>query len=110
VAAQEPSGAVDFGYLEGFAAGDSGVVLEVLALFLQQADEWVGALDAGGPGWADTVHTVKGAARGIGANALGDVCARAEAAGPAQTPAVQAALAEAVAEIAAYRARGQAGA
>ena len=100
---------MDFGYLEGFAAGDSAVVSEVLALFLQQADKWVGALDAGGSGWADTMHTIKGAARGIGANALGDACARAETAGPAQTPAVRAALAEAVAEIAAYRSRGQAG-
>lgn len=106
MAAQEPSGAVDFGYLESFAAGDSGVVSEVLALFLQQAQGWVGALDAGGPGWADLVHTIKGSARGIGANALGEVCARAELAGPVQTPAVQAALAEAVAEIAAYQARG----
>jgi HPt (histidine-containing phosphotransfer) domain-containing protein len=97
---------VDFGYLEGFAAGDAGVVSEVLALFLQQAEAWVGALDAGGPGWADTVHTIKGAARGVGANALGDVCARAEAVGPQQTPEIKAALAEAVAEIEAYRARG----
>jgi HPt (histidine-containing phosphotransfer) domain-containing protein len=105
VAAQEPSGAVDFGYLEGFAAGDAGVVSEVLALFLQQAETWVGALDAGGPGWADVVHTIKGAARGIGANVLGDVCAQAEAAGPGETPAVQAALARAVAEITAYQAR-----
>jgi HPt (histidine-containing phosphotransfer) domain-containing protein len=105
VAAQEPSGAVDFGYLEGFAAGDVGVVAEVLDLFLQQAAGWVGALDQDGQAWADTVHTIKGAARGIGANALGDVCARAEAAGPGATPAVQASLAEAVAEISAYRAR-----
>ena len=109
MAAREPSGTVDFGYLEGFAAGDAGVVSEVLALFLQQAEGWDGALDAGGPGWADVVHTIKGSARGIGANALGDVCAAAEAAGPGQTPAVKAALAQAVAEIAAYRARARRG-
>ena len=106
MAAQRPSGAVDFGYLEEFAAGDRQVVLEVLALFQDQARRWTGSLSADDPGWGDVVHTIKGAARGIGAHALGEICARAEAAGPGDLPAVQAALAEAVAEIAAYQARG----
>ena len=98
--------AVDFGYLEGFAAGDRQVVGEVLALFQQQAEIWVATLDAPGPGWRDVVHTIKGAARGVGANALGDVCAAAEAQGEAGLPAVREALAAAVAEVAAYQARG----
>jgi HPt (histidine-containing phosphotransfer) domain-containing protein len=98
-------GAVDFGYLEGFAAGDRQVVSEVLALFRQQAEIWAATLDAGNPGWRDVVHTIKGAARGVGANALGDACARAEAEGEAGVPAVRAALETAVAEIAAYQAR-----
>ena len=102
MAAQQPSATVDFGYLEGFAAGDRQVVAEVLALFLGQAELWAGPLAAAGPGWADLIHTIKGAARGIGANALGDICARAEAAGPADLPAVQGALAAAVADIQAY--------
>jgi hypothetical protein len=101
-----PSGVVDFGYLEGFAAGDRQVVFEVLTLFRQQAEAWVGSLDAADPGWRDVVHTIKGAGRGVGANVLGDVCAEAEAAGPAGLPAVRAALEAAVAEIAAYQARG----
>jgi HPt (histidine-containing phosphotransfer) domain-containing protein len=98
-------GAVDFGYLEGFAAGDRQVVREVLGLFLQQAKMWTASLDPGDPGWRDLVHTIKSAARGIGANALGDVCARAEADGEAGVPAVRASLADVVAEIAAYQAR-----
>nr|MEA2798532.1 hypothetical protein [Phenylobacterium sp.] len=102
----EPVGVVDFGYLEGFAAGDRQVVSEVLTLFRQQAEAWAGTLDAADPGWRDVVHTIKGAARGVGANALGDVCAAAEAAGPSGLPAVRGALEAAVAEIAAYQARG----
>jgi HPt (histidine-containing phosphotransfer) domain-containing protein len=97
--------AVDFGYLEGFAAGDRQVVSEVLALFRQQAEIWAATLDAGAPGWRDLVHTIKGAARGVGANALGDACAEAEAKGEAGVPAVRAALEAAAADIAAYQAR-----
>jgi HPt (histidine-containing phosphotransfer) domain-containing protein len=96
---------VDFGYLEGFAAGDMTVVLEVLALFRQQAESWVGRLDPADPGWRDLVHTIKGASRGVGANALGDICARAEVEGPQALADVRTGLAEAVADIAAYQAR-----
>ena len=102
MAAQEPSGGMDFGYLEGFAAGDSTVIREVLELFVQQAGLWSGSLDAADPAWRDVAHTIKGAARGIGANALGDVCARVEADGPRGLPAVRTALAAAVADIQAY--------
>ena len=101
------AGEVDFAYLEGFAAGDRQVVSEVLTLFRGQAEGWAEALAAAaGPGWRDVVHTIKGAARGIGANRLGDVCAQAEAQGHSGLPAVRAALTAAVAEIAAYQARG----
>ena len=96
---------VDFGYLEGFAAGDKTVVLEVLALFRQQAEAWAKGLDPTDPGWRDVVHTIKGAARGVGANQLGDICADAEAEGPSGLPAVKAGLEAAVADIAAYQAR-----
>ena len=98
-------GAVDFGYLEGFAAGDRQVISEVLALFRQQAEAWSRSLDATDPRWRDVVHTIKGAARGVGANALGDAGAAAEAQGPTGLPAVHAALEAAVADIAAYQAR-----
>ena len=104
--AQKRSGAVDFGYLEDFAAGDRQVISEVLALFQQQAQLWRPSLDAADPGWRDTVHTIKGAARGVGANALGDICAQAEADGPGLLPAVRSALDDTLAEVAAYRGRG----
>jgi hypothetical protein len=58
---------VDFAYLEGFAMDDSTVIDEVLALFREQAALWTPMLDKSHPGWSDAVHTVKGAARGVGA-------------------------------------------
>jgi HPt (histidine-containing phosphotransfer) domain-containing protein len=106
VAADEASGAVDFAYLEGFTAGDRQVISEVLALFLQQAEGWTVSLRAADPGWGDVVHTIKGSARGIGANALAEACARAEAQGQGGLPAVREALAQTTAAIAAYQSRG----
>lgn len=105
MAAEGPESVVDFAYLEGFAAGDRQVIGEVLALFRQQAKAWAGSLDEADPGWRDVVHTIKGAARGVGANALGDICAAAEAEGPSGLPAVRAALEAAVADITTYQAR-----
>jgi HPt (histidine-containing phosphotransfer) domain-containing protein len=99
------AGAVDFGYLEGFMAGDRKVVGEVLAVFLEQARLWAPRLTAETADWREVVHTIKGAGRGVGANALGEVCAHAEAAGPDALPQVRQALAEAVAAIEAYQAR-----
>ncbi len=80
MARRDLTGAVDFAYLERFAAGDMAVVEEVLGLFREQAELWLRLLDSMAPGvaWRDAAHTIKGAARGIGANALADVCAAAE--------------------------------
>jgi chemotaxis protein histidine kinase CheA len=92
---------VDFAYLEGFAAGDSTVIDEVLALFREQAALWTPMLDPAHPGWKDAVHTVKGAARGVGAFELGEVCERCEA-GQVGLNAVRMALDVALMDIAAY--------
>ena len=96
---------VDFGYLERFAAGDRAVVIEVLALFAEQAALWAPRLTPEDAGWRDVVHTIKGAGRGIGANPLGDICARAESEGSDLLPQVRSALDETVAAIEAYQAR-----
>jgi hypothetical protein len=95
---------VDFSYLEGFVGGEVSIVLEVLAVFQAQAPKWTEGLDPANPDWRAAVHTVKGAARGIGANALGDLCEKAEFGEPEHLPAVRSALAEVVAEIAVYQA------
>jgi HPt (histidine-containing phosphotransfer) domain-containing protein len=102
--AESAAGAVDFGYLEGFMAGDRKVVGEVLMVFLEQARLWAPRLTPDAADWRDVVHTIKGAGRGVGANALGDVCALAEARGAQALPQVRQALAEAVAAIEAYQA------
>ena len=96
------TGAVDFAYLERFALDDSKVIDEVLALFREQAALWAPMLDAGVDGWRDAVHTIKGAARGVGAFALGDACDHCEAAGAGALPSVHAALDAALFDVAAY--------
>jgi HPt (histidine-containing phosphotransfer) domain-containing protein len=102
MARRDLTGAVDFGYLEGFAAGDAEVIDEVLALFREQAAMWSVMLDPDSEGWRDAVHTIKGASRGIGAFQLGDVCQACEIEGPSALPAVRDALDLALADVAAY--------
>ena len=102
MARRDIKGAVDFSYLEGFAAGDDDLIDEVLALFREQSAIWGAMLRPEQEGWRDAVHTLKGAARGVGAFALGDACEICEIAGPAKLAAVQDALDAALADIAAY--------
>ena len=95
----------DAAYLESYTGGDAQVIAEVLALFQQQAEGWLKQLDAPGDGWRDLAHTIKGSAKGIGANALGDVAGAAELAGPDQATVLRAALLDALAEIEGYVSR-----
>lgn len=76
-------GAIDFGYLEHYVGGDKAIILEVLALFSDQARIMLPALDPCGPSeqWRDAAHSLKGSALGIGAAALAAACGEAEAAG-----------------------------
>ena len=96
---------VDFDYLENFAAGDMQVVTEVLALFLTQAEGWRTKLESPGDEWRDLAHTIKGAARGIGATVLGDMADRAERGDAAMAPELRAALETTAAEIEGYLTR-----
>jgi hypothetical protein len=100
---------VDFSYLRDFLGGDESIVLEVISLFRQQAQSWEAGLDGANPEWRAVVHTIKGAARGIGAAPLGDVCDKAEFGAAEDLPAVRASLHAAVAEISAYLAESGAG-
>ena len=102
MARRDLTGAVDFAYLEDFAAGDIGVVEEVLALFREQAALWSQMIDPSVEHWRDAVHTIKGAARGVGAFALGEACAQAEINGIARLPDVRHALDVALSDISAY--------
>jgi hypothetical protein len=102
MARRDITGVVDFGYLETYAGHDFSLVEEVLGLFRQQASMWGPMLTPDAPGWRDAVHTMKGTARGIGAEPLAAACERAELNGPGVLPAVQQALDEALMDVAAY--------
>lgn len=101
------SGAVDFGVLDRMTGGDDAISEEVLGLFVEQAAMWSAMLEPKDDGWRDAVHTIRGAAAGIGAGELAAVCAQAEAsntqmAAPALDR-VKTALAVALADVAAWR-------
>ena len=109
MARRDITGAVDFAYLENYAAGDMDLVDEVLGLFREQVALWRPMIDvAQGRAWGDAVHTLKGAARGVGAFALADACEAAEKQekqpelAPPLLDAVHDALDAALADIAAY--------
>src|SRR6266550_6100691 len=88
---------VDIKHLNGYTGGDGVLNEEILQLFATQCREMMTKLEslANGEGdaksWRETTHTLKGAARGIGAFALGDAAAEAEKTG-SQRPAVLPAL------------------
>jgi HPt (histidine-containing phosphotransfer) domain-containing protein len=107
MARRDLSGAVDFTVLERMTGGDDAVSEEVLGLFAQQAALWSPMLDVREDGWRDGVHTIRGAAAGIGAADLAEACAAAEAAEKAEAPPlldrVRDALDMALADVAAFR-------
>ena len=102
MARRDISGVVDFGYLETYAGHDMALVEEVLGLFREQAGLWGPMIDPNSEGWRDAVHTLKGAAKGIGANPLGEACEAAETTGVGMLPNVHAALDAALGDVAAY--------
>jgi len=92
-----PAPIVDLGHLARYTGGDAALNAEILKLFDGQANELVARLRAilaarDAKSWRETVHTLKGAARGIGAFALGDAAAAAEPIDPADATTATAAL------------------
>ena len=102
MARRDITGVVDFAHLESFAAGDTQLIDEVLGLFREQSAIWGAMLSPEHDGWRDAVHTLKGAARGIGAFELGNTCEACEATGPSRLASVRDALDAALQDIAAY--------
>lgn len=72
--------AIDIAQLEMMTSGDAALAVEALGIFRQSAEMWSRLLDpkAEPEQWADAAHGIKGAARSIGAMALGDACETAE--------------------------------
>ena len=78
---------VDLVHLARYTGGDSELNAEILKLFETQANDLVAQLqsllEAGdAKGWHAIHHSLKGAARGIGAFALADAAAQAETLDP----------------------------
>jgi HPt (histidine-containing phosphotransfer) domain-containing protein len=107
MALRDLTGAVDFSVLEAMTDRDAGIMEEVLGLFVQQAELWAQMLDARQDGWRDAVHTLRGAAGGIGAHAVAEACLAVERIDAAEAPPlldrVRDALNAALADVAAYR-------
>ncbi|MBU6299641.1 MAG: Hpt domain-containing protein [Alphaproteobacteria bacterium] len=75
--------AVDLSHLARYTGGDEALNAEVLRLFETQTSEIVGRLQAildarDAKSWKEATHTLKGAARGVGAFELADAAAFAE--------------------------------
>ena len=89
---------VDLAQLDRYTGGDRVINREILLIFDAQCREMLGQLEslashtADGKAWRDIVHTLKGAARGIGAFSLGESAAEAEKAETGQGTAISALL------------------
>jgi HPt (histidine-containing phosphotransfer) domain-containing protein len=79
---------IDLNHLDRYTGGDRAINEEILRLFEDQCGQILTKLAALGESetdvksWRELTHTLKGAARGIGAFDLGDAVAAAETAGP----------------------------
>jgi HPt (histidine-containing phosphotransfer) domain-containing protein len=111
MAKRDLTGAVDFGHLEAFAAGDQALIEEVLGLFRQQAVLWLPLLDPAmaDDAWRDAAHSLKGSALGVGAFGVAKACEAAEQAfqqplgvKAARLDGVRDAIDRALSDIAAY--------
>lgn len=72
--------AIDLDHLDRYVGGDRSLRDEILGIFEEQAEMWVRTLDprAEDSAWKDAAHALKGASRGVGAWAIGEICAEAE--------------------------------
>ena len=76
---------IDLEHLNRYTGGDRGLNAEILKLFEEQCAATLAQLEelarddgAGGKTWHELTHTLKGAARGVGAFGLADIAAEAE--------------------------------
>ena len=79
---------VDLDHLARYTGGDRTLNAEILKLFDGQVSEMVGQLlgileQRDARKWREVTHTIKGAARGVGAFAMGEAAAAAEPVDPA---------------------------
>ena len=82
---------VDLAHLARYTGGDKSLNAEILRLFDGQISEMVEQLQSiiaqrDQKKWRQVTHTIKGAARGVGAFAMGQAAADAEPVDPAAQP------------------------
>ena len=83
-----PDAPIDLAHLARYTGGDKVLNAEILRLFDNQVSEMVGQLlsildQRDARKWREVTHTIKGAARGVGAFSFGDAAAAAEPVDPA---------------------------
>lgn len=71
---------IDLGFLAQNTAGDRKLGREVLNIFKEQSNQYLAALEAADTpsAWRDAAHTLKGAARAIGARKVARLAEEAE--------------------------------
>ena len=89
--------AIDLDHLARYTGGEKGLNSEILRLFDSQVTEMVGELNTllasqDAKRWREVAHTIKGAARGVGAFEMGEAAAKAEPVNPADGAQAQAAI------------------
>lgn len=89
--AQPDAPVFDAAHLAQYTGGDKSLERELAGLLRDQAERSLAAMEAAQDtsAWMAAAHTLKGAARGMGAFSLGEACARAEEAGPVSWPAAR---------------------
>lgn len=101
--------AIDLEHLAKYTGGEKALDAEILRLFDGQIASMVTELNgliATGDAkrWREIAHTIKGAARGVGAFGMGEAAAKAEPVNPADGTQAQAALQKLEQEAQAVRA------
>lgn len=84
-----PAPLFDAAHLARYTGGDAELKAELLGLMCDQARRCIALMAdaADREAWIAATHTLKGAARGVGAFALGDACEAVEVLEPADWPA-----------------------
>lgn len=93
-----PEQPIDLAHLDRYTGGEKAMNAEILKLFDDQIAQMVGQLRAvlaarDARRWKEITHTIKGAARGVGAFAFGEAAAAAEPVDPGNAERAHAAIA-----------------
>ncbi|MEO1150930.1 MAG: Hpt domain-containing protein [Pseudomonadota bacterium] len=71
---------IDLNHLHLYVGDDEGLRDEILSIFAEQLSLWMDRFSPNmdGEAWYQATHTLKGASRGVGVWAIGDLCEEAE--------------------------------